>query len=567
MALKIKSLKAKNFRCFKDLFLTLPEEGLYYLEGKNLDASYTEFNGVGKTSLLDLPSVILFGRGVRDSEKKKLVFKDYLRHKCKEAELVMELTDTDGPEYVITRIITRLRTNLSIQYGNEVLHDQFAKDFIEEKLGLTFNSFTSTCLFGQGKFNVFLTSTETEKVSLLEELFKLTLLDEIKKRITDRKDDLKDSWETAKKEEFRTFAEKSSADARYEAFKEMYTKERSEAERFILNNSNSNVYARLDDCLVASKRKTSNLTDLDREITAAETMLNSSTWGQLRNGLEPGKPCPLCRRVVELDLESSEWIERQNKKHQDYVSIQNRLAELKNLRMKLTDEIQKLDIHTLELTQEKETLERELDKAKKLLALSESVIEEADNARFEASEKWMAATNKLAKIEQEREKLESLGKLLGSAELRSKIVGNYLELINYYSKKYISFLTNGELSVKFDFVKDLNKITVDVIDTKNNYTVSYFGYSGGERRRLDFGVFLAFNQVNRHILKNPMQVLFLDETFDQLDQMGIDKCIELLKYEKDNLGMVLVTGHTEAMGSLFNNKISLVKKGSVTTLA
>ena len=52
---------AKNWKCFDNVSLSVPERGVVVITGENRDKEGYQHNGVGKTSLLEIPEVVLFG--------------------------------------------------------------------------------------------------------------------------------------------------------------------------------------------------------------------------------------------------------------------------------------------------------------------------------------------------------------------------------------------------------------------------------------------------------------------------------------------------------------------------
>jgi DNA repair exonuclease SbcCD ATPase subunit len=565
MHLTVKSIAASNFRCFRDLYLSVPSKDIYYLEGENYDASYTQRNGVGKSTLMDIIPMILFGRGIRDADRKKLAYKDYLKYGTQTANLVMKLVDSENKEYTVRRELTLKGSTLVLELGDTVLQNQFAADFLKDKMGLTFQSFITSSLFGQGKFKTFLTAGEEEKVGLLEELFKLKQIEDIRSELKKQYDEMVDIFNGASKEASIAESDYKIAETKYTTLKEMYSNDRSKAVHFLNTNMLKEVSDNLDVLAVAYKRKSNYLTDIESQITAAETVLNSNAWGTARNPLEVNKPCPLCKRIVEVGPDEQELIERQNKKQAEYNNLKEQLLTLKKEKGKFFEEISALDIQIREAAQEKKNIEAEIVRANELLSLSELAIENSLTILNDKSLEFSTASHKLKKIIEERAERKELRDILGEKELRAIIVGLYLPLINHYAQKYITFITNGELSIEFSFKS--NKIETEIIDSKNNYRLNYFSYSGGEAQRLDIGLFLAFSSVNRHILKSPLNILLLDEIFDALDELGIDKAIELLESEKNTFGCILITGHNENLSEKFSNKINLIKRGGLTTLA
>ena len=63
-----------------------------------------------------------------------------------------------------------------------------------------------------------------------------------------------------------------------------------------------------------------------------------------------------------------------------------------------------------------------------------------------------------------------------------------------------------------------------------------------------------------------INIAIFDEVFDALDEIGVEKVIELLQELSDEKSTILVISHNEHLQSYFTNSWTIVKKDGFSTL-
>lgn len=559
----IKSVSLKNFGPFLDFSYTFPQEGLIFLTGANKDDTFSSSNGLGKSTLISSLPFALFGRTTNEGSHKKLTMKDAIRTHAQSTTVILELVDNDGYNIVITREVSRKQGFLSLTYNNQTINGQEAQDFINKKLDLTFPSFVSSCFFGQGMFNTFLMATETEKMKLMEDLFHLNDLEAIREKI---KKDLETTGELlidtiSKFEKIeQTF---TSLDTKVGILEDLKQRDNDELKKVLQDMSYENLQKEEDSLTARFKQNMAKVDEIDFKIKTLEETIQSMNLSKIPK-VKLGEPCPTCHQLV-TTLDSSltstlKIYEQQQKKAE---SLKKELETEKNNRYILNKELTTLEI-TLSETRIK--LSSQIEKRKKaeeVLQNSESILASVKNDLVEAEKEFKDSQKEIAKIRENRENLLKLKTLLGDKELRNQIANQYLDLVNHYLLKYISTMTNNELWAKFKF----NENQLDcVITHKRKGSIPYYRWSGGEKKRIDFCLFLAFNRVNHYLFKNPLNLLLLDEVDDALDDKGVEKVIQVLNEETKNIGLILYTSHRPNIEEYFKQQITLIKKAGVTSL-
>jgi Fe-S cluster assembly ATPase SufC len=140
------------------------------------------------------------------------------------------------------------------------------------------------------------------------------------------------------------------------------------------------------------------------------------------------------------------------------------------------------------------------------------------------------------------------------------MIKRLLGMLNTSIQKYIIDL-GMTMRCKFDEYFD-EKITND-----NGKDISYWNFSGGERRTVDLACAWAFKDIKRKISGVSSNVEFLDEIFDSaFDERGLDLLIEVLKerIEHSNLSCYAISHRKETLKHVDGEIVELEKENKIT---
>ena len=127
------------------------------------------------------------------------------------------------------------------------------------------------------------------------------------------------------------------------------------------------------------------------------------------------------------------------------------------------------------------------------------------------------------------------------------------ELTNYY----LAELSDGRFTLEFVVTND--KLNVQVTDNGN--IVDILALSSGELARVNTSTLIAIRKLMSSISKSRINILFLDEVINVLDETGREKLVEVLLQE--NLNTYVVShGWTHPL----LEKIDIVKHENVSVL-
>jgi len=154
--------------------------------------------------------------------------------------------------------------------------------------------------------------------------------------------------------------------------------------------------------------------------------------------------------------------------------------------------------------------------------------------------------------------LEILKKAFSTNGLLAYKIENLVVELEEVANTYLAELSDGRFTLGFNVQKD--KLNVDITDNGN--TVDILALSSGELARVNTATLIAIRKLMSSISKSKINILFLDEVINVLDDTGREKMVELLIKEDELNTYVVSHGWTHPL----LDKIEVVKDGNVSKL-
>jgi DNA repair exonuclease SbcCD ATPase subunit len=167
---------------------------------------------------------------------------------------------------------------------------------------------------------------------------------------------------------------------------------------------------------------------------------------------------------------------------------------------------------------------------------------------------------KRKKATEEKQYLDVAAHLLKDGGIKTKIVRQYLPVINKLVNKYLAAM---DFFVNFTIDEEFH----ETIKSRHRDDFSYENFSEGEKQKIDLALLLTWRSIAR--LKNSVNtnLLILDETFDSsLDSKGTDALLEILHQLPDNTN-IFVISHKDQLHDKFNHSIRFEKKQNFSRIA
>ena len=198
-----------------------------------------------------------------------------------------------------------------------------------------------------------------------------------------------------------------------------------------------------------------------------------------------------------------------------------------------------------DLQEQVNTLSQEITSAKSVLqeVISENEKRERHNTRVgiileqtaEFQSQLDALQLELSGKEEHLAALETLKKAFSTNGLLAYKIESLVKELEVMTNDYLAEFSDGRFSINFVVTND--KLNVEVSDNGN--IIDILALSSGELARVNIATLVAIRKLMTSISRSQINVLFLDEVNQALDEQGKEKVVEvLLKEERLNTYLV-----------------------------
>lgn len=198
-------------------------------------------------------------------------------------------------------------------------------------------------------------------------------------------------------------------------------------------------------------------------------------------------------------------------------------------------------------------LDSSMEETSESLTRFDEMIEES-KTRLETESKSLDI------LTQRKEDYDVCKFVLGDDGLKSFLVKRLLKMLNGSIQKYINSL-GMTMRCSFD------EFFEEKLSNNEGAEVSYWNFSGGERRTIDLACAWAFKDIRKKLSGVSSNVEFIDEYLDfALDERGLDLMIELLKSRIDNDSMCcyVISHRKETSKHIDGITVELEKRNKIT---
>jgi|TARA_Y100000996_G_scaffold100137_2_gene72398 DNA repair exonuclease SbcCD ATPase subunit len=301
-----------------------------------------------------------------------------------------------------------------------------------------------------------------------------------------------------------------------------------------------------------------------------------------------GQKCPTCEQHISYNVKNSmidEAAEKANaaeekvndlkrriksikSENAEFTNTKNRITEWEDLYRNIDQNLQGdiLDKHELETRIQ--VLQRDIQSAKDELARTATENERRTkrNTRIQIIQEQTDAfqrekieyENTLAKQQRIETNLEILKKSFSTNGLIAYKIESLVKELEELVNKYLGELSDGRFTLHFVVSND--KLNVEITDNGNVVDIS--ALSSGELARVNTATLIAIRKLMSSISKSKINILFLDEVINVLDDTGREKIVEVLLQEDELNTYIVSHGWTHPL----LEKIEVVRKGNVSGL-
>lgn len=525
-------------------------------------------NGAGKSTLLDALTFVLFNKPYRNINIPQLV------SSINEKESLVEIEFSDGKsDYKVVR--GQVPKVFEIwKNGKQLDQDSKSRDgqkMLEETiLGMNYKSFCQVVILGSANYIPFMKLSAAERRAVVESILDIGVFSSMNAHLKERV--------SANKEELH-HADSALAVARerVSVLKRMREEEKKRGEMDDaweteqVNAATKTIDAAkeiIKKCHERIEELSSTITDSDKVST------NHNKYCQLRLQIqkkiqslakevsfyEKNDSCPTCSQKI-ADEFKQEAIEKGKTKISEMDKAIADLAKeidiaevrIEKIQVALL-EINDLNSMIMKKTNEVESTERHIKTITTKKAPKVGNILEDLSAALSSEEE--AIENKKDLIE-EQHYLSLAGTLLKDSGIKSRIIKNYIPVINDTINKYLgrmNFFVNFHLDEEFN----------ETIKSRHRDVFTYASFSEGEKKKIDLALLFAWRSIA--LMKNSItaNLLVLDEVLDgSLDDSAIEAFLDIVANMKGGTNTFVISHKPkEVLQDKFDRCVQFTKRGN-----
>lgn len=526
-------------------------------------------NGSGKSTMLDALCFVLFGKAFRNINKPQLL------NSINQKDCLVELNfDAGNKSY---KVIRGIKPNVFEIYcdGDLLNQDAASKDYQEvlEKsiLKLNYKSFTQIVILGSASFVPFMQLSASDRRAIIEDLLDIQIFSTMNGIVKDRLINNKDIL-SEKKHEIQLAQQKYDMQKKHiDELKQNNDDKVKEYESEIQHHSNTisallanvaTLTTETEELQLVVENKIETETKV-RKITKLESQIESnlSKFRKDISFFQTHDDCPTCRQAIASSFKEEE-LETLNTK---VTECEHGLTELEK---KLLQEQEKLN----EINEKQKLINQKqveiatnnttINETNKLIARLNKLIEELKNSKVVSDkeeqslktlkESLVELQNNLKELIDEKTYLETASNLLKDTGIKTKIVRQYLPIINKLVNKYLASL---DFFVNFN----LDESFKETIKSRHRDDFSYNNFSEGEKQRIDMALMLTWRAVAKLKNSSNTNLLILDEVFDSsLDTNGTEYLMNIL-HMLEGVNLFVISHKGDILQDKFSNVIRFQK--------
>ena len=534
-------------------------------------------NGAGKSTVLDALCFGLFGKPYRKINKPQLM------NSINQSDCVVEIELSIGKKKY--KIVRGIKPNVFEIYCNGTLVNQDAKskDYQEhlEKfiLKLNYKSFTQVVILGSASFVPFMQLSPADRRAIIEDLLDIQIFSSMNSVVKERMAVIKD---TTLKNKYAM--ELSSEKIKLQKQNIEENKKNNESEitkklQEVISNETQIGNLQIDieliqrhiDLLQKKVQDKLTIEGKTKKLIQLEAKLESNIK-KIDKDIDffnSNDDCPTCRQIIQEDFKQSQIKSRESKKEETLVGVNNINEELKKLNQRLSDIVEingKITSHNNEIVKHNSTISAmnkyisKLNLEIKELNVCKNNLEEENSKLKELREQLKTLVEEQEKISIEKHYLEHAATLLKDTGIKTKIIKQYLPIMNKLINKYLKAM---DFFVNFN----INESFEETIKSRYRDDFSYSNFSEGEKMRIDLALLFTWRQIAKMKNSTNTNLLILDEVFDSsLDTVGTDEFLKLI-YEMGKDTNVFVISHKgDQLFDKFRNLIRFEKKNNFSQI-
>jgi DNA repair exonuclease SbcCD ATPase subunit len=524
-------------------------------------------NGAGKSTILDALCFGLFGKPFRKINKPQLL------NSINQQACVVEIEFSIGKKAY--KVIRGIKPNVFEVYHDDKLLDQDAKakdyqEFLEKFiLKINYKSFTQVVILGSASFVPFMQLSPADRRLIIEDLLDIGIFSSMNGIVKEKMSAIKDI-STKNKYEMDLTSErinfqKQSIEEHKSRNDEEIEKKRKEIttsidQTFSLQRDIDLIQKHIDvlqkkiQDKLSVEKKSKKLIQLESKV---ETNIKKNEKDIAF--YEEHDNCPTCKQIIDGEFKAGQVSERKSKVNTQREGLAEISAEITKANQRIEQIngiIKHISEHNNEIVKHNSTVSAinkfvtKLQKEVEELTNHKDNLEEENAKLKELREQLSTLVKKQEELSTEKQYYEFAGSLLKDTGIKTKIIRQYLPVMNKLINKY---LTAMDFFVNFN----INENFEETIKSRHRDEFSYANFSEGEKMRIDLALLFTWRQIAKLKNSTNTNLLILDEVFDSsLDGVGTEEFLKLI-HEMGTDTNVFVISHKG--DQLFDKFRSIIK--------
>lgn len=527
-------------------------------------------NGAGKSTLLDAITYVLFNKPFRNITKLQLI------NTINEKDLCVEINFKNGnTEYLVRR---GYKPNVFEIWKNGKLIDQpgtvkeYQQILEETILKLNYKSFTQIVVLGNASFTPFMQLSVRDRREVIEDLLDIQIFSSMNMLLKDRISENKHGILEVKRNAEIT-QEKIDIQKKY--LKQIQTDFTSRLEQLKKDISGYQLDANSYDDMAKDTMDSINV--LMEEISSesgykkksekmSEILLKlrdkHSKAHKRVDFFEHNDNCPTCEQYIQLEIKTAKLSHTKDVIEETEGAIGKLTNELEEVQGNL-ERISWVQNNISDMQNEVKDYQSKVKFYNEQISKTEASIglikEEAAERNSETEDlqklKSDLETYKSKGMEllEDKELFDIASKMLKDGGIKTKIIRQYVPIMNKLINKYLSAL---DFFVNFQLDEEFNEI----IKSRHRDEFSYASFSEGEKMRIDLALLFTWRAIAKLKNSTNTNLLILDEVFDaSLDTSGCDEFLKLLNEIGGETNVFVISHKGDVLTDKFRSQIRFEK--------
>ena len=538
-------------------------------------------NGSGKSTILDALCYVLFSRPFRRVTKKQLVNSVNTKGTSIEVEF-----SVGKNSYKVHRSIKTWGSQPFEIYVNGEMINQTgdSKDYQEHLetniLKLNFKSFTQIVILGSSSFIPFMQLSGPQRREIIEDLLDIKIFSSmnliLKDKVTDNKTRI-----TELKYQINLIKEKIQVQRQFIDEVKQTNNEKIDKNKEEIEKTQATI--------LRSRQKTETLEEQVKElrekikdknslqsklggITAMEENMEAKVK-QLKKDIEfyeNHDECPTCHQSISKQLKEENVSKKEVKIKQIQQGLEDLGKKYQEVNEKVANALNLTDLINSKQTEHSKESANITALNSYITKLNEENISLSSDRKDVSKENKKLATltrqltdgkHKQEDLVHEKTLYEVAGVLLKDQGIKTKIIKQYVPIINKLVNKYLAamdFFVNFELDENFS----------ENIKSRHRDEFTYDSFSEGEKMRIDLALLFTWRAIARMKNSTNTNLLILDEVFDaSLDNNGCDEFLKLIHQLGGEQNVFVISHKGDLLQDKFFSTIRFEKHKNFSRIA